>query len=143
MLAQEGKLFHPLAYTKTFAIAASAILAITLVPVLAYHLLKPITWGRPRSAHFAIFVGALGTALCGTLFRSSLSLETGGLANGWLMAAAVGIGLALIVYRMTRERLPPLEDNAVSRLILRLDVPTLRWVLAHKALFLSITIVGP
>ena len=32
--AQEGRLFAPLAYTKTFAMAASAVLAITLVPVL-------------------------------------------------------------------------------------------------------------
>ncbi|MFC3193274.1 efflux RND transporter permease subunit [Marinicella sediminis] len=32
--AQEGRLFTPLAYTKTFAMAAAAILAITLVPVL-------------------------------------------------------------------------------------------------------------
>lgn len=31
---QEGKLFHPLAWTKTFVIAASAVVAITLVPVL-------------------------------------------------------------------------------------------------------------
>ena len=32
--AQEGKLFAPLAYTKTFAMAAAAGLSITLVPVL-------------------------------------------------------------------------------------------------------------
>lgn len=32
--AQEGRLFKPLAYTKTFAMAASALLSITLVPVL-------------------------------------------------------------------------------------------------------------
>lgn len=32
--AQEGRMFSPLAYTKTYAMAASAILAITLVPVL-------------------------------------------------------------------------------------------------------------
>ncbi len=31
---QEGKLFRPLAYTKTFVLAGSAIIAITLVPVL-------------------------------------------------------------------------------------------------------------
>jgi Cu(I)/Ag(I) efflux system membrane protein CusA/SilA len=31
---QEGKLFHPLAFTKTFAMLGSTILAITLVPVL-------------------------------------------------------------------------------------------------------------
>ena len=32
--AQEGRLFKPLAYTKTYAMASAAILAITLVPVL-------------------------------------------------------------------------------------------------------------
>ncbi len=32
--AQEGRMFSPLAFTKTYAMAASAILAITLVPVL-------------------------------------------------------------------------------------------------------------
>lgn len=32
--AQEGRLFQPLAYTKTFAMAAAAFLAITIVPVL-------------------------------------------------------------------------------------------------------------
>ncbi|MDH5324019.1 MAG: efflux RND transporter permease subunit [Gammaproteobacteria bacterium] len=32
--AQEGKLFSPLAYTKTYAMAASAFLSITLMPVL-------------------------------------------------------------------------------------------------------------
>ena len=32
--AQEGRLFTPLAYTKTFAMAGAALLSITLVPVL-------------------------------------------------------------------------------------------------------------
>jgi len=32
--AQEGRLFKPLAFTKTYAMAASAVLAVTLVPVL-------------------------------------------------------------------------------------------------------------
>ncbi|TVR66231.1 MAG: efflux RND transporter permease subunit [Gemmatimonadales bacterium] len=31
--AQEGRLFHPLAFTKTFAMAGAALLAVTLVPV--------------------------------------------------------------------------------------------------------------
>jgi Cu(I)/Ag(I) efflux system membrane protein CusA/SilA len=37
---QEGKLFHPLAYTKTFAMMAAAIIAVTLVPVLTYYFLR-------------------------------------------------------------------------------------------------------
>src|SRR5207237_8920262 len=32
--AQEGRLFKPLAYTKTFAMAAAALLSVTLVPAL-------------------------------------------------------------------------------------------------------------
>ena len=32
--SQEGRMFKPLAYTKTFAMAGAAFLSITLVPVL-------------------------------------------------------------------------------------------------------------
>ncbi len=38
--AQEGKLFAPLAYTKTYAMAAAALLGITLVPVLIGYLVR-------------------------------------------------------------------------------------------------------
>jgi Cu(I)/Ag(I) efflux system membrane protein CusA/SilA len=38
--AQEGRLFSPLAYTKTYAMAASAGLAVTLVPVLMGYLVR-------------------------------------------------------------------------------------------------------
>ncbi len=38
--AQEGKLFAPLAYTKTFAMAAAAGLSITLVPVLMGYFIR-------------------------------------------------------------------------------------------------------
>ncbi len=38
--AQEGRLFSPLAYTKTYAMAAAALLAITLVPVLMGYFIR-------------------------------------------------------------------------------------------------------
>jgi Cu(I)/Ag(I) efflux system membrane protein CusA/SilA len=38
--AQEGRLFAPLAYTKTFAMAGAAILSITLVPVLMGYFIR-------------------------------------------------------------------------------------------------------
>lgn len=44
--AQEGKLFHPLAYTKTFAMLAAALVTITLVPILIALFVK----GRIRKA---------------------------------------------------------------------------------------------
>jgi Cu(I)/Ag(I) efflux system membrane protein CusA/SilA len=37
---QEGKLFHPLAFTKTFAMAGSTLLAVTVVPVLCVLLVR-------------------------------------------------------------------------------------------------------
>ncbi len=40
LTGQEGKLFHPLAFTKTFAMVGAAILAITLVPVLCVLLVR-------------------------------------------------------------------------------------------------------
>src|SRR6185295_17838550 len=37
---QEGKLFHPLAFTKTFAMIGSTLLAVTIVPALAAALVR-------------------------------------------------------------------------------------------------------
>jgi Cu(I)/Ag(I) efflux system membrane protein CusA/SilA len=52
---QEGKLFHPLAFTKTFSMMGSAIIAITLVPVLMYWLMRgkmPPESANPVSGFF-------------------------------------------------------------------------------------------
>ena len=43
--AQEGRLFHPLAFTKTFSMAAAALLSVTLVPALMVLFIR----GRIRS----------------------------------------------------------------------------------------------
>jgi Cu(I)/Ag(I) efflux system membrane protein CusA/SilA len=45
--AQEGRMFSPLAYTKTYAMAASAALAVTLVPVLMGYFIR----GKVLSEH--------------------------------------------------------------------------------------------
>lgn len=39
LIGQEGKLFHPLAFTKTFAMVGATFIAVTLVPVLCTYLL--------------------------------------------------------------------------------------------------------
>jgi Cu(I)/Ag(I) efflux system membrane protein CusA/SilA len=46
---QEGRLFKPLAYTKTYAMAASAFLAITVVPVLMGYFIRGKI--RPENKH--------------------------------------------------------------------------------------------
>jgi len=40
LTGQEGRLFHPLAFTKTFAMAAATLLSVTLVPVLCSVLVR-------------------------------------------------------------------------------------------------------
>lgn len=132
----EGKLFKPLAYTKTFAIAASVILAVTLVPVLSYYMLKPTQWSRRRSLLAALGVGALAGAT--TRLAVVWGLGPAGPWFGWPTAVGVGVLVGALVYRMGRERLTPLEDNIVSRAVFFVFRPTLRWVLAHKALFLTL-----
>src|SRR3954466_4864405 len=49
LTGQEGKLFHPLAYTKTFILVADAILVITLAPVLISFFMRGRF--RPESAN--------------------------------------------------------------------------------------------
>src|SRR4029077_15622630 len=56
--AQEGRLFSPLAFTKTYAMAASACLAVTLIPVLMGYLIR----GRIRDEHANLFNRALISA---------------------------------------------------------------------------------
>lgn len=130
---QEGKLFRPLAFAKTFAIGSSVVLAITVVPFLCYLLFRPVKW----RAHITF----LTAALCGVLamFATHAAFKWGFAADhdhGWLISIAVGVGIALCVVRMTREKFMPLERNRVSRAIAKVYTPALRWVLGHKKTFM-------
>jgi Cu(I)/Ag(I) efflux system membrane protein CusA/SilA len=130
----EGKMFRPLAYTKTFAIAASVILAITVVPVLSYYLLKPVTWSRRRSLLFGVLAGMAATIVLRLALTWGLAL--GANWTGWPTALGVGCLVGALIYRMGRERLIPLEENRVSQAIFEVYRPALRWVLTHKGTFL-------
>jgi Cu(I)/Ag(I) efflux system membrane protein CusA/SilA len=133
---QEGKLFRPLAFTKTFAIGASVVLAVTVVPFLCLVLFRP---GPQRRATTFAIAGAVGVL---AMFATKAAFTLGLLSDrGWLLAAAVGVVAAAAVLRMARERFLPLEANPVSRLVARLYVPSLRWVLAHKRLFLLLPLL--
>lgn len=89
MTAAEGKLFKPLAYTKTFALIASVIVAVVVLPPAAHILFA----GRLKRAWLR---RALDVLLCGA------GLAVGFLTVWWLGALLV----ALAVYRLAEERLP-------------------------------------
>ncbi|QQS07730.1 MAG: efflux RND transporter permease subunit [Fibrobacterota bacterium] len=100
--AQEGRLFHPLAYTKTYAMAAAAALSVTLVPVLMGMFLT----GRIPSES-ANPVNRL-------LVRIYHPLVAGVLAHPRKVLAAALVVLASTVYPLSRlgsEFMPPLFEG--------------------------------
>jgi Cu(I)/Ag(I) efflux system membrane protein CusA/SilA len=135
---QEGRLFKPLAFTKTFAIGSSVVLAVTVVPFLCALLLRPVQGRAARDIPLAAAIGLLATIAAHFVFMGGLG---GGHERGWLPAAAVGFAVALGVVRMTRERLLPLDRNPVSRLIAAAYAPTLRWILDHKKTIMAAPIL--
>ncbi len=130
---QEGKLFRPLAFTKTFAIGASVILALTVVPLVCYYLFRPVKWSRRT---IWIIAGALAVAAVFVTHAIFMMALAGSHYSGWPMAMVVGVIVALAFVRMTRERFLPLEENPVSRGIARVYTPVLHWILDHKKTFL-------
>ena len=138
LTGQEHKLFTPLAYTKTFAITASALLAVTVVPVLSYYVLKPVRWS-PRVRRMIGLASGVGmTGLTGVVFRNAFLDSHAPAFQGWVIAAAVGLMTFGLIERIGREKVLSLDQNWVSRGVFRLYVPALRWVLAHKRVFLAI-----
>ncbi|MFP4107309.1 MAG: efflux RND transporter permease subunit, partial [Phycisphaerae bacterium] len=102
MTGAEGKLFKPLAFTKTFALIASIIIALTILPAAAHLLfcgrIRRKTW---RGALF----GALAAAgAAGAIFAG---------ATGSPMLALASLAVLLFaVYSLTRPLLPKVADRA-------------------------------
>lgn len=90
LTGEEGKLFHPLAFTKTFAMVGATIIAVTLVPVLCTLLLRGkfhAEQANPvmRALHFfyrpllrfALNHRVITVAFAALLFAGALFLATG------------------------------------------------------------------
>ncbi len=143
LTGEAGRLFSPLAWTKTFSIAAALIVAIALVPVLCHLLLrdpKPSPAGRAWLKYLAAVVVSIGGYIIGSRLPSFGVLAY--LRPVW-PGILVGSIAGVLAWRMTAERLVPTEENPVSRFILRGYEPLLRGVLRHKAAFavLPVTIL--
>jgi Cu(I)/Ag(I) efflux system membrane protein CusA/SilA len=63
MVAAEGKLFRPLAFTKTFAMIASIIVALTIIPPFAHLLFTRKAGGSHSRRYFNFVLMALGIVL--------------------------------------------------------------------------------
>lgn len=135
---QEGKLFKPLAFAKTFAIGLSVVIAITVVPFLCYLLFRPVKWRTHTTFAIAVICGMFAIFATHAVFAWGFAVSGG---QGWLISIAVGVSITLCVIRMTREKFVPLEENRVSRIIAKVYTPSLRWVLNHKKTFMAVPVV--
>ena len=126
MIGAEGKLFKPLAYTKTFALVASVIIALTVLPVLANFLL-----GKKKKSIFEIeslkrypWLGNFMVVFLVILILSStwspLGLTKGFFLNLIFVVLLIGFIMGGI--------------SAFTKVYPRL----LRWALDHKAKALSL-----
>ncbi|WP_272544882.1 efflux RND transporter permease subunit [Burkholderia cepacia] len=99
---QEGKLFSPLAFTKTYTIAAAAGLSVTLVPVLMGYLI------RGRIPH------ENANPINRVLIRLYKPLLEGTLRRPWFAIGLAGVALALTIIPISRlggEFMPPLDEG--------------------------------
>ena len=108
--AQEGRLFHPLAWTKSLAMAASALLAITVVPVMMGLFIRKGV--RPEQAN----------PVNRALIRAYRPVIRFVLRRRWLTVATAAAVLLLTIVpwsRLGREFMPPLNEGSV------MDMPSL------------------
>ena len=104
MQAQEGRLFSPLAFTATYAMAASAILAITLVPVMMGYLLRGKILAEGRNPINRL-LHALHTPVL-TLAMKWRSLT--------LLAAVILLAATYYPYsKLGSEFMPPLDEGDI------------------------------
>ncbi|MEH6581594.1 MAG: CusA/CzcA family heavy metal efflux RND transporter [Halioglobus sp.] len=104
MQAQEGRLFSPLAFTATYAMAAAAILSITLVPVMMGYLLK----GKIVSEHANPINRCLHAVHTPTL---AFAMRNRSLT---LLIAVVILGVTVYPYsKLGSEFMPPLDEGDI------------------------------
>jgi Cu(I)/Ag(I) efflux system membrane protein CusA/SilA len=102
LTGMEGKLFHPLAFAKTFAMLGSTIVAVTLVPVLCTFLIRGKLHREEDNPVMRLLRGVYAPALRFALRHRMLAL---GIAAGfflWAVYVATTIG---------SEFMPPLDEE--------------------------------
>ena len=135
--AQEGRLFKPLAFTKTYAMGASAFLAITVSPVLAGFFIRrsvlPERW--PRVVRW--LVTAISSLLVGILvWIMTRDLEIGAepLWLGFNLWSWLAIVMAVVVFAaLLPQTLQPEASNPINRLMIAIYQPVLAGILRVRA----------
>ena len=100
--AQEGRLFKPLAYTKTYAMMGSALLAITIVPILMGYLIRGKIKPESKNPVNRFLIWIYHPIIKVVLRKKAIVL----------VAAVVILALTWIpIKRMGSEFMPPLNEG--------------------------------
>lgn len=104
LTGQEGKLFHPLAFTKTFSLLGSAVVSITLVPVLMTLLMKGRFRKEEANPVSRFFVRLYQPALRWALHNRAVTIA--------LNVAALLIAIPIAI-SIGSEFMPPLDEGSL------------------------------
>ncbi len=104
LTGQEGKLFHPLAYTKTFILIIDAILVVTLAPVIISFFMK----GRFRLEHENPINNRL-EKIYEPIIRACMKHRKTTIGVN-ILALLISIPL---VFSLGREFMPPLDEQSI------------------------------
>ncbi|TWT71583.1 efflux RND transporter permease subunit [Crateriforma conspicua] len=135
LTGRDYKLFSPLAYTKTFAIAAAMIAAVTIVPALCRLMLRSSVRQKSTAMVAALSLSGLLGAASHFLWGSRLA-ERFGLDTWIVTVIAATIGF-IAGWQLLRERIRPIEEIPSSRFVRWIYAARLRYALNHKAVALS------
>lgn len=99
MEAAEGKLFRPLAYTKTFALIGSIVVALTIIPPLAHWIIA----GKYHSkwSKIGLWGGIAALGLIGVIFISWFPW--------WLSTLMIGAA----AFHLSEQKTPPLLRRSI------------------------------
>ena len=124
---QPGKLFHPLAFTKTFAMAGSTLLAVTIVPVLCTMLVRGPFHAENRNWVMRVLLRIYDPILNWALGHRKTVLSTAALLLASALVIAFGLPrpvvqrleqwgfrrAASLVQGMGSEFMPPLNEGSL------------------------------
>jgi len=102
--AQEGRLFTPLAYTKTLAMLFATALSVTLAPVLMVALIRGHIRAETQNPLNRVLIALYRPVLSGVLRVRWLTL----------LLAVVAVGLTVPIFtRLGAEFMPPLNEGTI------------------------------
>ena len=104
LTGQEGKLFHPLAFTKTFAMIGSTLLAVTIVPVLCVTLVRGPFHSEQKNVVMRLLLRIYDPVLDWALEHRKAVLT---------IAALMLAGALALTQRMGKEFMPPLNEGSL------------------------------